>query len=357
VSIRLGIVGCGEVTQVMHLPSLRLLGPKVSVSALCDTAPGLVDVVGERWGVAKRLTDWRDLLADRELDAVLVAGPHVVHAPIVLAALETGKHVLVEKPMCLTLREADAIVAAQQASGLVVQVGYMRRYATAFLEALREISSLGPIRLARVHDVLGLNELIGEQANHVLRVGPRIDSPIDAPTAALLEEAAGSSRAGAIYHFLLTLVSHDLSAMRELLGLPDGVLYAAVREGGESPYVTAAFDYGSFVCHLETGFDRIPRADQHIKVFGDEATLEVRFDTGFVRNLPIVVETVRATAGGGVERRVVQPDWGDPYVEEWRAFTDSVVEGAPCRTGPADARADLELALAVVRALPRPVTS
>jgi predicted dehydrogenase len=277
---------------------------------------------------------------------------------VTLAALDAGKHVLVEKPLCVTFREADAVVAAARATGLVVQVGYMRRYAPAFRQAIGEVATIGDIRLARVHDVLGSNELIGNQANDVIRLGPRTDSPIDEETRTQLHEVTGDDELRAeTYHFLLTLASHDLSAMRELLGTPHGVLYSAVRKGRESRYVTAAFDYGSFVCHFETGYDRIPRVDQRIEVFADEGAVDVRWDSGFVRNLPVVLTTTRPTPAGGVEQRVVQPDWGDPYVEEWRAFCAAVARRAPVQTPAADAKQDLELALSIVDALPERVPS
>ena len=64
---------------------------------------------------------------------MLVANPNAFHAEVTLDAIAAGKHVLVEKPMCITRREADQIIAAQKNSNLVVQVGYMRRYAPAFL--------------------------------------------------------------------------------------------------------------------------------------------------------------------------------------------------------------------------------
>jgi predicted dehydrogenase len=204
--------------------------------------------------------DAEALVAREDVDAVLVTCPNAFHADVALAALRAGKHVLVEKPMCLTLREADALVAAQERTGLVLQVGYMRRYAEAFAEARRFVAELGEIRLARVRDVLGLNELIGDQATRVVRaaeVAPALAAEAADAQRALLEEAVCEGADDEDFHtyfFLLSLTSHDLSAMRDLLGMPRGVLYAARRDGGVSPFVTAALDFGGFVCHLEAGF-------------------------------------------------------------------------------------------------------
>ena len=147
--VRVGIVGCGEVTQLMHLPSLSQLQDQFQVTALCDISPNVVTQVADTWNVAKRFHDYRELVAQADVDAVLIASPNAYHAAVVLDAIAAGKHVLVEKPMCITFREADAIIAAaSERPQVTVQVGYMRRYAPAFVEACRLVSGVGAIRLA-----------------------------------------------------------------------------------------------------------------------------------------------------------------------------------------------------------------
>jgi predicted dehydrogenase len=351
-ALRVGIVGCGEVVQIMHLPSLYQLGEKFQVTALCDASRTVVDGVGERWNVDRRYLDYRDLLAQADSDAVLITNPHVYHAEVVLAALAAEKHVLVEKPMCLTLREVDEIVAAQQQSGGVVQVGYMRRYAPAFVQACRLVKELGEIRLAHVRDVIGLNALIVDQTSRVVRGDDIPTELIEAGQklqAERVREAIGDAPAALqrAYMLLLGLSSHDISAMRELLGMPQGVLYAAQRQGGG--YLTAAFDYGSYVCHFDTGVDAIPRFDAYLQVFAADKVLKVQYDTPYVRNLPIRLSITAANGTGGVEERTVHPAWGDPFVAEWEAFYDNVQHGRTPKTSPVDFRQDLELFQGMIR--------
>jgi predicted dehydrogenase len=344
--IRVGIIGCGEVTQILHLPSLSQLAEQFSVAALCDVSPSVLRGVADRWGVAKRYAEYRELIAQDDVDAVLVANPDAYHSEVVLAAIGAGKHVLIEKPMCMTLREADMIAAAQERAGVTVQVGYMRRYAPAFVEACRLIPSLGPIRLARVHDVLGWNALFIQGTSHVIR-GDDVPAEIVAHgkelRSALVREAIGDAAAelGGVYGLLLGLSSHDLSAMRELLGMPKRVLYAAQRAGGL--YLSAAFDYGDFVCQFETGIDAIPRFDAHLEVYGEQRTLRVEYDTPYVRNLPVRLRVTEANGQGGAVERVEHPTWGDAFVVEWQAFYTNVVERRVPKTPPADFRKDLEL--------------
>ncbi|MFI5014944.1 MAG: Gfo/Idh/MocA family oxidoreductase [Hyphomicrobiales bacterium] len=352
--VRIGIVGCGEVAQIIHLPILRELSALFRVTALCDVSRHVLETVGERWGVARRFLDHRDLVACEEVDAVLVANPHVHHCEAALAAMRAGKHVLVEKPMCITLAQADALIAEQTRSAVVAQVGYMRRYAPAFTEAKRLVRDLSDIRLARVHDVIGRNALIIGQVADVVR-------PVDLPAAAAdeLRLAQSAQIAEAIgpappalenaYALLLGLSSHDISAMRELLGMPDQVLYAACRnEDGRT--ISAAFDYGGFVCQFETGIDLIPRFDAHIEVFTPSRIVRIEYETPYIRNMPcrLLVTDVDHL---GMARTAESLAWRDPFSVEWEAFHASVTKGAAPKTSLADAGQDLLLFQEMIKAM------
>jgi len=344
--LRVGIVGCGEVTQIMHLPSLVQLPEQFTVTALCDVSQQVLQTVGEQWRVTNRCADYRDLLARADIDVVLIANPDAYHAEVTVAAAQAGKHVLIEKPMCMTLREADEIAAAQQRSGVIVQVGYMRRYAPAFVAAREVLQQLGPIRLARVHDVIGRNPLFIKETSHAVR-GNDVPAQVVAEGKRrydeLVAEATGEvpQDVRAAYGLMLSLSSHDISAMRELLGMPKRVLYAATRQGGL--YVTAAFDYGDYVCQFETGIDNIPRFDGHLEVYGYERMLRVQYDTPYVRNLPIRLFVTEANGKGGIVERAEHPAWGDAFVCEWQSFYENVTGKRQPKTSPQDFRHDLEL--------------
>ena len=145
---------------------------------------------------------------------------------------------------------------------------------------------------------------------------------------------------------LLGLGSHDISAMREMLGMPERVLYASARQDGL--YLTAAFDYGDFVCHYETGIDNIARFDAEIEVFGYNHVLSVQYDTPYVRNLPITLHVTAADENGALVERDVHPSWEDAFVAEWRQLYSNVAEGRQPKTPPADFRNDLELFAAMI---------
>jgi predicted dehydrogenase len=277
----------------------------------------------------------------------LIANPNAFHAEVVLDAITAGKHVLVEKPMCVTRREAKQIISAQKTNNVVVQVGYMRRYAPAFLEACEVVSRMGEIKFARVRDFIGFNSLIVNATSRVIRdeqLSESVKKECKLREEISLDEALGGKSTPALrraYALMLGLSSHDLSAMRELLGMPSKVLFAAQRAAGF--YLTAAFDYGGYVCQFETGIDHIARFDAHLEAYGNEQVIRVQYDTPYVRNSPIRLLITESGRHGRVTTRTPHPAWGDPFVEQWKAFYNNVTENKVPKTNPTDFEQDLEL--------------
>jgi predicted dehydrogenase len=349
--LRIGVIGLGEVAQVVHLPVLATLPHLFEVRSACDLSPTLLQQVGDRFAIPVRHTSAADLVAAGDLDAVLVLNSDEYHAEAVIAALDHGLHVLVEKPMCLSRREADAIIAARDRSEKVVMVGYMRRFAPAFLEAKELLPSLGEVRFARVHDVIGRNRLIIDQTAHVVR-------PDDIGRGALAERAERGRRlvaeaigevppvlAGA-YRLLCGLGSHDLSAMRELLGPPQGV--HAARQWRDGGYMAALLDYGSYVVSYETGVDEQLRFDAHLEVFGEFTSFRIQYDTPYVRHLPTTLQ-VEQTDGDAITRSVRRPHLKDPYTHELEYFHACVTQGTMPKTSPEDFVTDLDLFAELIR--------
>jgi predicted dehydrogenase len=345
--LRVGFVGCGEVTQIMHWPSLYQLSDHFEVTALCDVSPLILEKLGKLWNVQTLTTDHRELINRSDVDVVLIGNPNAFHAEVTLAAIAAGKHVLVEKPMCVTRREADQIIAAQKNSNVVVQVGYMRRYAPAFLEGCEAVKAMKEIKFARVRDFLGFNSLIVNPTSRVIRdeqLPESVKNETELRDEALVDEALGGKPSPVLrraYAVLLGLSSHDLSAMRELLGVPNKVLFATQR--GDGLYIAAAFDYGPFVCQFETGIDGIARFDAHLEVYGNKKVVRIQYDTPYVRNSPIRLFVTEDNGRGGVTTLDSNPAWGDPFVAEWKAFYENIREKKAPKTGPSDFLHDLEL--------------
>jgi predicted dehydrogenase len=345
--VRVGVIGLGEVAQVVHLPILEALADRYRLAAVCDVSPTLLQALGVRYGVptTARHADYRDLVARDDLDAVLVLNSDEYHADCVIAACGAGKHVLVEKPMTLTMAESEAIIRARDEADVRVMVAYMRRFAPAFVEAVAQVRQLDKINYVRVRDIIGRNRLIIDQVHTIFR-------PNDIPSAfaadraergqRLVREAIGEAPPELIraYRLLCGLSSHDLSAMRELLGFPNGVVSATQWSGGN--YMVVVFAYDGYRAILETGVDDQRRFDAHIEVYAPTRSLRIQYDTPYVRHLPTTL-VVQETAGDAFTECVLRPTFKDPYTYELEAFHEVVTKGIQPKTTPEDFQDDLRL--------------
>jgi predicted dehydrogenase len=352
--VKLGVIGLGEVAQVVHLPILASRPDLFEIAALCDVSPGLVSLLGERHNVPGRYPDVESLLA-HDLDAVMVLTSDEYHAEFVIAACQAGKHVFVEKPICLNLRDGEAIRKAQQDAGVQVMVGFMRRYAPAFVEAVAEVSTWDQVNHASLRDIIGQNRLLIDQSSVVAR--------LDDVPAAMVEDRA--SRAGyqvreaigdvppdlvRAYRMLCGLAIHDISAMRELLGNPSGVRAAAHWRGGS--FLSILFDYDGYCASLDVGVDMQKRFDCHIEVGSEYKTIKVQYDTPYIRHLPTTLHSAE-TVGESYSYRVLRPTFKDAYVFELEKFHEAVVRGVQPKTGVEDSLRDLEIFQEIMNALRR----
>ena len=134
-ALRIGVLGAGPIAQFAHLEACRKAA-NAELYAICDLAEDLLAQVAAEHRPARTFTDYDAMLADPALDAVIVAVADQFHVPAALRALDAGKHVLVEKPMGVSVDECAELCRKVAATGLTVQVGTMRRFdaATAFAE-------------------------------------------------------------------------------------------------------------------------------------------------------------------------------------------------------------------------------
>ncbi|HID05859.1 MAG TPA: Gfo/Idh/MocA family oxidoreductase, partial [Armatimonadetes bacterium] len=121
--LRIGVVGLGMGRS--HVHALKQMDD-VEVHALCDVNEGILNETAEQYEVPQRFTNLDELLRT-DIDAVLICTPHFLHRDQVIASLEAGKHVFCEKPMAVTVREADEMVETAQRTGLKLALGFQRR--------------------------------------------------------------------------------------------------------------------------------------------------------------------------------------------------------------------------------------
>ena len=141
-SIKVGIIGCGKIAQVRHIPEYAA-NPDAEVYGFYDINLARAEELAKQYG-GKAYASYEELLADPEIAAVSVCAANHVHAEITIAALKAGKHVLCEKPMAVTLEECEAMVAAAKESGKYLMIGQNQRLAKAHAKA-KELIEQGAI--------------------------------------------------------------------------------------------------------------------------------------------------------------------------------------------------------------------
>jgi predicted dehydrogenase len=126
-TLNVAVIGVGAIAQVSHIPALRRI-PGVEIAALCDSDEEKAGRVAQRYGV-RRIVDHVDgLLADQGIDAFVVCTPNYLHAPISIAALEAGKHVLCERPMARSASEAEKMLEAANRAGRILMCAMSHRF-------------------------------------------------------------------------------------------------------------------------------------------------------------------------------------------------------------------------------------
>ena len=125
--IRIGVVGCGSIAEIAHFPCISE-SPETQLVAVCDVDEKSAQDAARKWGAKRHYTDHKDLLSEKNLDALVIATPPKFHWEQGLAAAEAKLHTLIEKPFAVTNREAWDIVDAFNGTGKKLLVGCDRRY-------------------------------------------------------------------------------------------------------------------------------------------------------------------------------------------------------------------------------------
>jgi predicted dehydrogenase len=349
--LRVGVIGCGLIAQVMHLHYLRELSDRYEIAALCDLSRTVVDRLGEAYGVARRFTDWTALL-EEPLDAVLVLTTGS-HEPMAVAAAQAGRHVFIEKPIALSEAEGQAIVAAGKKAGVRVMVGYMKRYDPAVERMADEIRDLRPLRFARSTTAeYPLKWYVG---HYPIVRGTDIDAKIVADLQA--DDEARVTKAiqlqdrvlrDAYRHSLLDSMIHDINLMRGLLGEPKALRFASVAHEGISVFLE--FPQTTAAMHWVNLTDGVARYQQEFAFFYPERRATLVFPSPFLRSAPVEL----VLEGGSQEsprswRTVETISFQSAFKRELLEFYGCVIDDREPRTSAEDGVRDVALCQAIIR--------
>ncbi len=348
--IRVGVVGCGLIAQVMHLHYLNELSDEFELVAVCDISEEVAVACAKRFGAATVHTRWQELL-EQPLDAVLVLTSGN-HAPVATAAAQAGKHVFVEKPMALSSEHGARVLDAAETAGVRLMVGMMKRYDPAYERLVALLPEWrSELRLVRVTT---LESPLGPYVAHYPLV-----TASDVPAEVLDELRRSDEQAVDLavtdaetrfcYRWiLLDSLVHEFNALRGALGEPSEVVSAELSRN----CVAVNLRFGETECHLSwVDLPGIARYKQEFAFYAPEQRLTLELPSPFLRNAPsrLLVEGGETGTASSWEREEVL-SYDEAFKRELREFADCVRTSREPRTSGADGLADLRLCEAVARA-------
>ncbi|KAJ5974036.1 hypothetical protein N7481_011246 [Penicillium waksmanii] len=285
--LHVGIIGCGEISQVAHIPNINFLAHRFRTTYLCDISQQSLRhcaqrVLGE---TPKSTASAEELCASPDVDVVLITNADAYPVEQGILALQNEKYCLIEKPASICLRYIDRLIEAEKISKGKVFVGTMRRFAAAFLDAVEDYRNQAHPQ--RFDDFSKQDSC--DRANK---------------EADIYEQA-----------------------------INDNVL----------------FRYDNFPVVYESGLSDIPFFGAHIEVASPRKTVRVIFDNPYIKGLPVTL-LIREKIGDGFQERKIRKTYEDPYTLELLDLYDFVVNGKTPKSGAEDAKKDLELFRMILQA-------
>jgi predicted dehydrogenase len=339
--LKLGYVGCGFMAQKVHLPNLTALAD-AEVAAVAELRPQLGRKVQERFRIPKWYASHAELARDPEIQAVGISGHFSAQGEIAIDMLKAGKDVLMEKPMAVSVEQAERILEAERRSGKRLMVAYMKRYDAGnlqvkkLLEQFGRSGELGRLRFVRNHG-FGGDWTAG------------LDTPMDGtdekyPDASCAWPAWLPERNRKGYLAYLQQYTHNVNLVRWFLDAGANVKVKAVELDAEGWRGVVVLEVAGVQTVIESGWVEYQGWDEHTQLYFDKGWVRTDAPPLLLRNVPATVEVYR---GAGEEKTCTQSfpaggrNWS--YKEEARQFVECVRSGAPFRSPASDALEDVRV--------------
>lgn len=339
-AIRLGYVGCGFMAQKVHIPNFSTI-PGCQLLGLAEVRQQLGRRVKARFGIPKLYRDHLEMLADPEIEAIGVSAGFALQGQIARDALLAGKDVFMEKPMAISVAQADAILAAGRQSGKRLMVAYMKRYDAGnelvkqTLTAFRASGELGQLTFVRNHGycgdwIAGLDapmETSSEPMPKAEAVGPEWLPP----------EFLGQ------YLGYLQQYTHNVNLLRWFLDAGDSLEVKAVDLDHDGYSGVAILSLGGVRAVLESGSVSHYRWDEHTQIYFRNGWVKTWAPPLLLKQVPAEVEIYRAAGEQTFTTRIPQPAWTWSYKREAEHFIQCLQNGEGFRSSGEDTRSDVRL--------------
>ena len=306
--VGIGIVGSRFQADCIAT-SVKALPDEAEVVAVASPTPGNAEAFARRYGIAASYTDYREMLRDPRVEMIHISAPNYVHARMTIDAARAGKHVVCEKPLCVTLEEADEMIDACRKAGVLLLYAEELFFAPKYVKA-KQMADEGAF--GRVH-------LVKQGEKHS---GPHADWFWD------VKQSGGGA--------LMDLGCHGLAFCWWFLGKPNvksvysqlGTLVHADRTEGDDEAVTIIEFDGGAMGIVENSWNRPGGMDDSIEAFGDKG--QTYADMLMGNALPTYSEVgfgyavEKATSTRGWTYPVFEEHWNYGFPQEMRHFARCV---------------------------------
>lgn len=335
--LRIGVVGAGPIAQAAHFEACRR-ARNAELYAICDLAGDLVERMAAIHQPRVTYLDYAAMLADPAVEAVIVATADQFHAAMTAQALAAGKHVLVEKPMTVSVEEGEALRAAVQRAARVLQVGTMKRFDPGIAFARQFIQE-------EIGDLLALKAWYCDSTYRYIETDNLQPMPV---TSAHIRRPPGNPKEDRRRYYLLGHASHLVDTARFLGGAIVRVRARLVEKfGAYSWFVDTEFANGSNG-HLDLTI--AVRMDWHegFQVYGEYGSvLGKTFNPWYLRASEVECFSVR----DGQYHRLHGAD-GHVYRRQVEGFADTILHGVPLHgAGIDDGVAAMRALVAIARSV------
>jgi len=328
--LRIGVLGCGPIAQFAHFESCTK-ARNADLYAICDVAEDLVERMAATHAPTRRFLDYDRMLADPDLEAVIVATADAFHVPAAIRALEAGKHVLVEKPLGQAVEEVEALGRVVRRTGLLLQVGHMKRFDPG-LQAARDFVA------GEMGEMLALKAWYCDSTHRYVMT----DAVQPLPVASRQQRRpAGDPKADLRRYHMLAHGSHLVDTAR-FFGGEIVELQARLKEsfGARCWFVDVGFAGGA-IGHLDLTV--AVRMDWHegLQIYGEHGSVVARtYNPWYFRSSDVEIFHER----DATYQRPLGAD-GHFYRRQVEGFADAILHGRPL------AGAGIEDGIAAVRVM------
>jgi len=338
--VRFGYVGCGFMAQKVHIPNFKAI-PSCEFLALAEVREKLGRKVQARYGIPRVYRSHLELADDPDIGAVGVSAPFALQGEIARDLLASGKHVFMEKPMAVSVRQAETILGATKASEKRLMVAYMKRY-DAGNEVVRETvgryrdnGEMGRILLVRNHGFCG-DWICGIDTPMETTDEKPPESPIEGPVWLPREFLRP-------YIGYLQQYTHNVNLLRWFLDTGDRVKVRYVDLDSDGMTGVTVFDMAGIRATIESGSLSHYRWDEETQIYFQHGWVKTRAPPLLLKNVPAEVEIYRAGKTQEFTRPIPRPPWTWSYRREAEHFIEHILSDEPFRSSGEDTLTDVKI--------------